>query len=61
METFVIQIPTQADDAGQTGPDDLRGVVEHVGSGSRRSFAGALELLAFLTADHGDLPKEAER
>ena len=57
----MIQIPTQAADTGQTGPEDLRGVVEHVGSGSRRSFAGALELLAFLTADHGDLPKEAER
>jgi hypothetical protein len=61
METFVIQIPTHATDTGQTGPDGLRGVVEHVGSGSRRSFAWTPELLAFLTADHRDLPKEAER
>ena len=61
METFQIQIPTPTPDTGQTGSGDLRGVVEHVGSGSRRSFAGTPELLAFLTADHRDLPKEAER
>ena len=54
----MIQIPTSAVD---TGPDELRGVVEHVGSGSRRSFAGTPELLAFLTADHPHPPKEVER
>jgi hypothetical protein len=61
METFVIQIPTQTDDTGQTGPDDLRGVVEHVGSGKRRSFAGTPELVRFLTAEHRDLPNKVER
>jgi hypothetical protein len=58
METFVIQLPTPAADRGS---DELRGVVEHVGSGRRRSFAGTPELLAFLTADHRDPPKEIER
>ena len=61
METFVIQLPTPAAGTSQTAPDELRGVVEHVGSGNRQSFAGTPELLAFLTADHPDPPKEVKR
>lgn len=61
METFVIQIPTRAEDTDKTGPNELRGVVEHVGSGNRQSFADTRELLAFLRADYRGLPKEVER
>ena len=61
METFVIQIPTPAEGRVETSADELRGVVEHVGSGRRQPFADTRELLAFLRADHRGLPKEAER
>jgi hypothetical protein len=61
METFVIQIPTPPEATGPTNPDELRGLVEHVGSGHRQRFVDARELLAFLRADYRDLPKEVER
>ncbi len=61
METFVIQIPTQPDDTADTSPDELRGLVEHVGSGRRQPFADTRELLAFLRAHHQGLEKEVQR
>jgi hypothetical protein len=61
VETFVIQIPTAAERAAETSPDELRGVAEHVGTGRRQPFADTRELLAFLCADYRDLPKEVER
>jgi hypothetical protein len=61
METFVIQIPTQPEDTDATSAPDLRGVVEHVGSGSRHPFADSRELLTLLRADYRGLPKEVER
>jgi hypothetical protein len=60
METFVIQIGTHPQDSTQASREELRGVVEHVGSGRRQSFANARELLAFLRADHRDQAKEAD-
>jgi hypothetical protein len=35
METFVIQLPTAAEDTAETSAAELRGVVEHVRSGRR--------------------------
>ena len=61
METFVIQIPTPAEGTAEPGPDELRGVVEHVGSGHRQPFADTRELFVFLRAGYRGLPKEAER
>ena len=58
---FVIQIPTQTQAAKRTSEDELRGVVEHVGSSRRETFSNASELLAFLHADYRDAHKEAER
>jgi hypothetical protein len=60
METFVIQIPTSHDRTTEPRPGELRGVVEHVSSGSRRAFTNTRELLAFLRADHPRSSKEAE-
>ena len=61
METFVIQMPTQPEGSTNAGEDDLRGVVEHVASGRRQSFASPRELLAFLHADHREPYKEADQ
>ena len=60
METFVIQIG-KTRHTGETGQQELRGVIEHVGSGRRRSFTSARELLAFLHTDHRDQREEVER
>jgi hypothetical protein len=50
METYVIQIRFLA--AADTVADsDLRGVIEHVGSGRRASFRDVRELTAFLHAE----------
>jgi hypothetical protein len=61
METFVIQIPPRPEANRETGAGDVRGVIEHVGSGRRETFTNASELLAFLHADYRDAHKEAER
>ena len=61
METFVIQIPPRPEADRKGGADDVRGVIEHVGSGRREAFADVGELAAFLRADHRDSWKEVER
>jgi hypothetical protein len=61
METFVIQIPTQTQTRTLANEEQLRGVVEHVGTGHREAFADVGELAAFLCADHRDSWKEVER
>jgi hypothetical protein len=61
METFVIQIRTRFKEKAETTGRELRGVVEHVGSGRRQPFVDTRELLAFLRADHQGLPTEVER
>ena len=61
METFVIQIPPRPEANTEAGADDMRGVIEHVGSGRRETFTNAGELLAFLQADYQDAHKEAEQ
>jgi hypothetical protein len=58
METFVIQIGEQPRHIGEKSQHELRGVVEHVGSGRRQPFANARELLTFLRANHRPVPKE---
>jgi len=58
METFVIQIRTQPRDPAEPRARELRGLVEHVGSGRREPFADTRALLAFLYGHHRGLPKE---
>jgi hypothetical protein len=47
MQTFVVRVWTEAQAAG-TDLDELRGIVEHLGSGQRGTFTDDDELLAFL-------------
>jgi hypothetical protein len=61
VETFVIQMPTQPEGSTNAGEDDLRGVVEHVASGRRQSFASPRELLAFLHVHQQAPAKEFKR
>jgi hypothetical protein len=61
METFVIQIPTPAEGGNEPSPQELRGVVEHVGSGRRQPFADMRELEVLLRAGYQSVPKEGER
>jgi hypothetical protein len=50
METFVIQIWNQAARRNEAN-GELRGYVEHLGSGRRESFRDERSLLAFLHAE----------
>jgi hypothetical protein len=61
METFVIQIPTRSEGSTEAGEDELRGVVEHVGTGRRQSFTSPRELLAFLSTGDREPVEEGER
>jgi len=56
----VIQIPTQPEGTTEASGDELRGVVEHVGTGRRRPFTGTSALIAFLEADHRGLNEVEE-
>ena len=53
METFVIRVWTPSDRAEDPERLDLRGLVEHVGSGESEAFREAGELIAFLNARLG--------
>jgi len=57
----VIQIRTRPEGSAQADPGELRGLVEHVGTGRRLPFTCARELLAFLHADHRDARNDDER
>lgn len=46
MQTFLVRVWTPA--AGIDGPADLRGVVEHVGSGRRRTFRSERDAVVFI-------------
>jgi hypothetical protein len=61
MEMFVIQMPIRPKATEEGSRDELRGVVEHVGSGRRRPFVDTRDLLAFLHAEAQAEPKEVER
>jgi hypothetical protein len=61
METFVIQIRTPPEEPGEANPQELRGLVEHVGSGHRQPFVDTRGLLAFLRAGYQGVPKADER
>ena len=61
METFVIQIGQRPQQPGEPSQHELRGVVEHVGTGRRQPFTNGRELLAFLHADHREPYKEADQ
>jgi hypothetical protein len=61
METYVIQIGRRPAGEAAASGGELRGTVEHVGSGRRESFRDTRELLAFLHAEHVRQPKEVEQ
>jgi hypothetical protein len=58
IETYVIRIGIRAEGDAATGQGELRGTVEHVGSGRRESFHDARALIAFLQSVHGREPEE---
>jgi hypothetical protein len=60
METFVIRMATTPDIQAARDEAELRGVVEHVGSGRRQPFGDARQLLAFLQSTHRDQSEEVE-
>jgi hypothetical protein len=60
VETFVIQLPTQPKTLAELCRPEVRGAIEHVGSGRRRVFADACELLAFLRAGYACPAERAE-
>jgi hypothetical protein len=59
METYVVQIWTPPDEEASS-PRDLRGFVEHVGSGRREPFRAVAELIAFFKADQERQPAELD-
>jgi len=60
VETYVVQIWTRSDEEGPRR-GDLRGFVEHVGSGRREPFRDAGELLALFQTQQDPQPQEVER
>ena len=61
MEVYVIQIGTRPEGEAATSRGELRGTVEHVGSGHREPFRDARELLAFLHSEHKPQPRGGRR
>jgi hypothetical protein len=57
MESFVIRVWTPAEQERIASARDLRGLIEHIGSGERDAFRGAGELLAFLETRLGAKPE----
>lgn len=49
MDTFVVRVWLPVDGEAPETQEPLRGIVEHVSDGSLMVFAGAEELLAFIT------------
>ena len=61
METFVIRMARRKEQ-GEAGSDrELRGTVEHVGSGRRQPFRDTRDLIAFLRTEHLRDPQEGEQ
>ena len=61
METYVVQIWIGSEDEEAPRRGDLRGFVEHVGSGRRAPFRDTGELLAFFETQQDPEPQEVER
>jgi hypothetical protein len=61
METYVIRMGTRVEDDAAMRHGELRGVVEHVGSGRREPFSDARELLAFLQTEHRRQSEEVDQ
>jgi hypothetical protein len=61
METFVIQVWNQAEGETEASWDELRGFVEHLGSGRRESFRDERELLSLLHAERRHPQQEVEQ
>ncbi len=61
METYVVQIWIGFEDEEAPMRGDLRGFVEHVGSGRRASFRDTGELFAFFETQQDPEPQEVER
>jgi hypothetical protein len=59
VETYVVQIWTRSDEEGPSR-GDLRGFVEHVGSGRREPFREVGELIAFFETQQDPRPQEVE-
>ena len=57
METFVVQIWALAGESNTSGMD-MRGYVEHVGTGRREAFRCLGDLVAFLESPHHEQPRE---
>jgi hypothetical protein len=60
VETYVVQIWIRSDEEAPND-GDLRGFVEHVGSGQRAPFRNAGELLAFFETKQDQEPQEVQR
>jgi hypothetical protein len=60
MDTYVIQIGARPEGEAAASGGDLRGTVEHVGSGRREPFRDARELLAFLQTEHRHQAEEVD-
>jgi hypothetical protein len=60
VETYVVQIWLRSDEE-EPNRGDLRGFVEHVGSGRREPFRDAGELLAFFQTQQDARPQEVEK
>jgi hypothetical protein len=61
VETFVIRIGTRTEAVADKDRGELRGTIEHVGTGRREPFRDSRELLSFLRTEHSAQPEEAER
>jgi hypothetical protein len=61
VETFVIRIWTPAQGEEGAKPLALRGLAEHVGSGTRSAFREPAELLSFLEKALTHRDREVER
>jgi hypothetical protein len=59
VETFVVQIWHPANDSTADGAD-LRGFVQHVGSGRREAFRGVSALIVFLEVHRQPKQEETE-
>jgi hypothetical protein len=61
VETYVVQIWIRAEEDETPNRADLRGFVEHVGSGRRAPFRDSGELLAFFETQQEPKPQEVQR
>jgi hypothetical protein len=61
METFVIRMGRRTEKGEADSDRELRGTIEHVGTGRRETFRDTRELLAFLHTEHPRNSEEVEQ